>query len=264
MILTLRKSFLVLACFFAALAAEAKKAESTDEIAESIARARSTEEIFDVTAPAAATAEESSDLQDMIGDAKLVASATGTANETASAATVPAEATSESDITAENKDGKTKETAQEIQAKAEKDIPVLGTKTKTAKSSGSAITRILFSLAVLCIALFATTVGLKRWAKRRQGKTQHTAIKILTQHFIGPKKSLAIVQVAGETILIGVTDQNITMLKSLALLDEEIPEQMPKNFDAALNNNNNDDIDFNGLNEIRDKVSRSLRTMKDL
>jgi flagellar protein FliO/FliZ len=247
MILTLRKSFLVLACFFAALAAEAKKAdtsvETADEIAESIARARNTEDIFDVTAPAAAATEESSDLKDMIGDAKLVASA-GETN------------VKESDIPMGNK-----ETAEAIQAKAEKDIPVLGAKTKKEKSSGSAITRILFSLAVLCIALFATTIGLKRWSKRRQGKTQHTAIKILTQHFIGPKKSLAIVQVAGETILIGVTDQNITMLKSLALLDEEIPEQMPKNFDSALNNN---DDDFAGLNEIRDKVSRSLRTMKDL
>jgi flagellar protein FliO/FliZ len=262
MILTLRKSFLVLACFFAALAAEAK-AQSTDEVAESIARARNTEEIFDVTAPAAAATEESADLKDMIGDAKLVASANGAASETASAATSQVEAaaaqtaTNEADIPTGNK-----ETAQEIQAKAEKDIPVLGPKTKTAKSSGSAITRILFSLAVLCIALFATTIGLKRWSKRRQGKTQHTAIKILTQHFIGPKKSLAIVQVAGETILIGITDQNITMLKSLSLLDEEIPEQVPKNFDAAMQTN--DDIDFTGLNEIRDKVSRSLRTMKDL
>ncbi len=263
MILTLRKSFLMLACFLAALAAEAKKAETSDEIAESIARARNTEELFDVTAPAAAETEESSDLKEMIGDAKLVASAT----ETASAATTQVDATTkESDITMETKES----TTQEIALKAEKDIPVLATKTKTAKASGSAITRILFSLAILCIALFATTIGLKRWAKRRQGKTQHTAIKILTQHFIGPKKSLAIVQVAGESILIGITDQNITMLKSLSLLDEEIPEQMPRNFDAALTNNqtnnetDSDDNDFTGINEIRDKVSRSLRTMKDL
>ncbi len=47
-------------------------------------------------------------------------------------------------------------------------------------------------------------------------------IRILTQFHLGPKKSLAIVRVAGEAILIGITDHNISMLKSLSLLDGEL------------------------------------------
>ena len=76
------------------------------------------------------------------------------------------------------------------------------------------------------------------FAKRygRPGNSKQTQIKVLTQHYLGPKKSLAIVRVAGESILIGVTDQNISMIKSLALLDDEIPENITNaSFEATLN-----------------------------
>jgi flagellar protein FliO/FliZ len=56
----------------------------------------------------------------------------------------------------------------------------------------------------------------------------------LTQHYLGPKKSLAIIRVAGESILIGVTDTNINMIKSLALLDDEVPEEIHSNNFADL------------------------------
>ena len=263
-------ALLILVCVFAmnADAKRAKKVEAADEVAESIARARSTDEFFDVNAPSAATTPESADLKAMLDDSKLVANASEAnmnvvgSTSTTSEAAVPV-ATDEAAAV----DTTAKAATEEISKKNEKDIPVLSSKTKTAKSSGSAVTRILASLAVLTIVLFATTLGLKRWSKRRQGKTQHTAIKILTQHYIGPKKSLAIVQVAGESILIGVTDQNITMLKSLSLLDEEVPEVTPRNFDTAMGDmsdmNDMNDLDLRGLNDIRDKVSRSLRGMKD-
>ena len=57
--------------------------------------------------------------------------------------------------------------------------------------------------------------------------------KVLTQHYLGPKKSLAIIRVAGESILIGVTDQNISLIKSLSLLDDDIPEETPAAFQVA-------------------------------
>ena len=60
-------------------------------------------------------------------------------------------------------------------------------------------------------------------------------IKVLSQHYLGPKKSLVIVRVAGESILVGVTDSNISMIKSLALIDDEVPVETPKNFADALN-----------------------------
>ncbi len=59
-------------------------------------------------------------------------------------------------------------------------------------------------------------------------------IKVLSQHYLGPKKSLAIVHVAGESILIGVTDQNISMIKSLSLIDDEVPANLPNTFGQTL------------------------------
>jgi flagellar protein FliO/FliZ len=277
--------------------AKAKKAEAADEVAASIARAREMSAagaLFDA-APSAATTE-SSDLKDMLGDSKLVATASGVTAPISEAqpngtdeqkqngfgteteiATDGQTVTSNALLPAAT-DAKAESATETIAKKAEADIPVLTSKSKEAKSSSSAMSRILITLGILTIALFATTLGLKRWSKRKMGKAQHTAIKILTQHYIGPKKSLAIVQVAGESILVGITDHNITMLKSLSLLDEEVPEVTTNNFNTALNNsavegsefgddggiNDANDLYLRGFNDIRDKVSKSLRGMKEL
>ncbi len=87
---------------------------------------------------------------------------------------------------------------------------------------------------VLVIALMGA--GGFYWIKKNaiQQKTSQMQIKVLSQFYLGPKKSLAIVRVAGESILIGVTDQNINMIKSLSLLDEDIPEENPKDFKEEL------------------------------
>lgn len=173
----------------------------------------------------------------------------------------------------------------------ENEIPVL-TSTKSAKKAeGGMMERIMITLGVLAVALGAAAFGLKRWAAKSGAKNQNTKIKVLTQHMMGPKKSLAIVQVAGETILIGVTDHNISMLKTLSLLDEEIPEEVPRNFGARLADFDEDEVlpppvpkakkeqrsrrmdddtdaqeDFamRGIAEIRDVVSTRLRGLKNL
>ena len=59
-------------------------------------------------------------------------------------------------------------------------------------------------------------------------------IKVLSQHYLGPKRSLAIIHVAGESMLVGITDSNISMIKSLSLIDDEVPTTVPKTFADAL------------------------------
>ncbi len=166
----------------------------------------------------------------------------------------------------------------------ESQIPVL-TNTKDVKKAGSGgMARLMITLGVLAVALGAAAFGLKRWQKREGTKQKNTRIKVLTQHALGPKKSLAIVQVAGESILIGITDQNISMLRTLSLIDDEIPEETPRNFDRALEDyeeademarggrgrqsaaiaNEEEDFTISGLNEIRDSVSGRIRKMKNL
>jgi flagellar protein FliO/FliZ len=171
----------------------------------------------------------------------------------------------------------------------EKEILIVDAKEKAAKSQSNTVQRVLLSLGVLLVLLTATTLVLKRWSKSSQNRGQNTKIKILTQHHLGPKKSVAILQVAGESLLVGITDHSITMLKTLSLLDEEIPEETPRDFDAAMSDadddDDEDDIDMagrrrsrkrgsasgretdafamRGLAEIRDTVTRRLRGTRE-
>lgn len=130
----------------------------------------------------------------------------------------------------------------------------------------------------LSFGLMAALLGLGYYfAKRygRPGNSKQTQIKVLTQYYLGPKKSLAIVRVAGESILIGVTDQNISMIKSLALLDDEIPENVSTaSFESTLNDKKELTLgksEFTGpgngeefsIRHIKDVVSLKLKGMRN-
>ncbi len=164
---------------------------------------------------------------------------------------------------------------------AESEIPVLTEKKAEKKSDGSAFQRLMITLGVFAAALCGILFGLKRWSGKRGNSRTNPKIKVLTQHALGSKKSLAIIQVAGESILIGVTDNNINMIKTLALIDDEVPEHLPNNFDNAFVDYDEperlgpasrkllppverEDFTMQGLGEIRDKVSTRLKNMKHL
>jgi flagellar biosynthetic protein FliO len=59
-------------------------------------------------------------------------------------------------------------------------------------------------------------------------------IKVLTQKSLGPKKNLMLIRVAGETILIGVTDHNINHIKTLSLMEDELPQYTEPKFQNQL------------------------------
>lgn len=106
---------------------------------------------------------------------------------------------------------------------SESEIPVLVASEKKAQS-GVSYWRIVFSFMLMGALGLGVFFLLKRYKHKGLTENKHTSIKMLTQHYIGPKKSLAIIQVAGESILVGITDQNINHIKTLSLLDEEIPQ----------------------------------------
>ena len=171
----------------------------------------------------------------------------------------------------------------ELNKLPESEIPVLAKKEEK-KSTGGGLARILITLGVLAVLFGGASYGIRRWSKRTGVNKENTRIKIITQHHLGPKKSLAIIHVAGEAILIGVTDQNISMLKTLSLIDDELPETLPQTFDTAMDEEDSmefqepvapkarkqlaarepEDFAMKGLGEIRDVVSSRLRNMRDL
>ena len=137
--------------------------------------------------------------------------------------------------------------------------------------------RMVGSLVIVLILGAVIFYSVKKYSHKQLSKNKHTSIRVMTQHYIGPKKSLAIVTVAGESILIGITDHNITPIKTLSLLDEEIPEVASGDFQTSLKkadekNQENiasssmmpvegEEFSIQGLKEI---VSERLQGMRNL
>ncbi len=166
----------------------------------------------------------------------------------------------------------------------ESEVPVQFDAVKEKANEKGSMSRILISLGVVFSLMGGAIFALKTWSKKRSVQTSGMSIRVLTQHHLGPKKSIAIIQVAGESILVGITDHNISMLKTLALIDDEIPTDQPNKFDDALYNYEEeegeigkhfsrnkekeevepDDFALRGISEIRDVVSKRLKGMRQI
>lgn len=161
----------------------------------------------------------------------------------------------------------------------ESEVPLNLDKKKQSAEDGSPLVRVVMGLFILAVLGAGGVYYLRRHAKPGLRKNA-PQIKVLNQHWLGPKKSLAIIRVAGESILIGVTDQNITMIKSLALMDDEVPVETPDQFGTVLAQKDythvetkttssvevseGEEFQFSGLNQIKDVVHRRLKGMRSL
>jgi flagellar protein FliO/FliZ len=131
----------------------------------------------------------------------------------------------------------------------ESDIPLFTKASQPKSSSSNPFFRMMIALVVICGLGLGTLVYAKRFKKTNKSASKAPKIQVLTQHFLGPKKSLAIVKIAGESILIGVTDHNITPIRVLSLLDDELPPAGPRDFNAAMQ----------GVDFIEDTVQDEFR-----
>ncbi len=155
------------------------------------------------------------------------------------------------------------------QTVSESEIPVNLESSKKAESGESPLMKLVLSVSIVGVLASAAFFLLRKY-RYTNPKSQATQIKVLSQHYLGPKKSLAIVRVAGESVLIGITDQNISMIKSLSLLDEDIPEETPAEFSKVFSKKNKvaeisedpDNRDEFSISGIRDFVSVRLKNMR--
>lgn len=145
-----------------------------------------------------------------------------------------------------------------IDNRKESEIPLNLDNKKNAGTEGSSWFRILMTLSILGLVGCGAFIFLRKYSVPKERKHQ-TQIKVLQQHYLGPKKSLAIIRVAGESILIGVTDHNISMIKSLSLLDDEIPEEAPKSFGKTMATFDEDEDQLEASAEPKERVSFKTR-----
>lgn len=116
--------------------------------------------------------------------------------------------------------------ADDTAGKKESEIPLNLDAPKKASEESHPIFKMILAISMMGVVGTGAYIFVRKYGKTNFTAGKNNEIKVLTQHYLGPKKSLAIIRVAGESILIGVTDQNINMIKSLALLDDEVPEEV--------------------------------------
>ncbi|MEM7645495.1 MAG: flagellar biosynthetic protein FliO [Pseudomonadota bacterium] len=107
-------------------------------------------------------------------------------------------------------------------------------KAKKSQSSLSPVNKMLISIFGLLVLAVAFFTAVQKMGKKSGHQTIAKNIKILTQKPIGPKKNLVLIRVAGETILLGVTDHNINHIKTLSLMEDELPQFVDPKFSESL------------------------------
>jgi flagellar protein FliO/FliZ len=143
-----------------------------------------------------------------------------------------------------------------IEAKAdiknlkESEIPVLTEVKKEAKSDGSIVWRMLGSMALVAVVAGATIYASRRFKHQKSVGGTKARIETLHQVHFGPRKSIALIRVAGEVMLIGMTDTNITMMKQVMLIDDELEKTMGDDFNKYLQD------DF-AIEDVRNAITRA-------
>jgi flagellar biogenesis protein FliO len=128
----------------------------------------------------------------------------------------------------------TGESATAITAVSESQIPLFP-KGKTVEKAGlNPYWRVAASMVFIFIFGAGAIVVAKRRGYKRNVTGSTARIEVLHQHHFGPKRGLALVRVAGEVMLISMTDQNINMMKSVALIDDELPGLRANDFNNFL------------------------------
>ena len=168
----------------------------------------------------------------------------------------------------------TKPTKDKVE-KPESEVPVFASVKKEKESSSSAYVRVLVSLFLVIAIGFGLTMFGRWWSKRHRPNELNAKMQLVSQFHLGPKKQLSIVRVAGEYILLGVTDQNINMIKSLSFIDDEVPADTPQTFSEEIDKASAGEIptpkfkdpeqfDEFSLGSIRDSISTRLKDMRPL
>lgn len=120
-----------------------------------------------------------------------------------------------------------------VQTPTEAQIPVLKNERSPKAEAPSNWMRLIGSAVFVLVLTAGLIVVIKKVSKQKNIVGKKVRIEVLHQHFLGPKKSVALIQVAGEAVLIGVTDHNINMIKSVALIDDEVDGE-PQDFNGFL------------------------------
>ena len=110
----------------------------------------------------------------------------------------------------------------------------------TTSDAGSVFMPVIKMFSALVVVLVSIYVGVyllrRTMGKKFSGNRAQNALQVIETTFVAPKKSISLVRVADKSVLIGVTDQGISMLTELdseataALLVDEVEAEEAVSF----------------------------------
>jgi flagellar protein FliO/FliZ len=126
----------------------------------------------------------------------------------------------------------------------ESDIPLsFGADKGVVLEKPGSSTKMLLGFVIVGLLLGAAVYFVRKYGNNKGSHSSLMQIKVTAQHYLGPKKSIAVIRVAGESLLIGITDHQINLIKGLSILDEEFTTTVTPNIFPKLNTNETDDLD---------------------
>ncbi len=121
------------------------------------------------------------------------------------------------------------------ETKDEKEIPLAAKTAKIEASSASGMGRMAAGIVAVLVLMGSLYFINKKLKEKKSGAAfNHDSIKVVSQKYLGPKRQLTLVRVSGEYLLLGVTDHNISLIKQLSVIDDEIPDLVPQDFKTAV------------------------------
>jgi flagellar protein FliO/FliZ len=141
----------------------------------------------------------------------------------------------------------------------ENEIPLKPTKATATVSGMPSLKRIAAGFFVIGLLVVSAIVMTRKMKSKQAGKAfSADSITVVSQKYLGPKRNLVLVRVTGEYLLLGVTDHNISLIKNLNVVDDEIPELMGnKNFKEELRKKEEPNTMYAEASDVEDSFSVS-------
>lgn len=95
------------------------------------------------------------------------------------------------------------------------DIPDEAVMPSLTESIVPSLVRIALSLGVIVAIIYVTVLVLRKLSGNRFGGRRGTAVQIVEQTYIAPKKSICLLRLADRAVLVGVTDTSINLLTEM-------------------------------------------------
>ncbi len=104
-------------------------------------------------------------------------------------------------------------------------------------SSGTWMVGVFFKLLIVLMLIFGAAIVMKRWMINAPGVKMHE-MQVVETLGLTPKRALHIIRIGEATLLIGATDQQITLIKDMSLEFSESMEDFPEALKKAVSDAN--------------------------